>query len=394
MFSNITNIWGKELLDNIRDRKALLQALLLPLLIGVVYAVINPLLVSLITSRQEEPITVPVQGLNHADEALLEVFGRFDITLVPFDDDMATAIESGEEAAGLTIPAGFGQGIASEEAVFVTLLINPTVGGPFGGGISLQRIQLALTTYNQLVAIDRIQARELDPSLLVPVTLNTKDLSTSAQRAGLFAAFMLPILVGVLAAQGGMFIAIDVTAGEKERGTLESLLATPAKDVEIFVGKLAAVFTMTTVPIILTLTGFWLASNLLPDSMTNEGTLPLQVIINTILITLPLVLPINVMLMIISIRTKAFKDAQSSATPVILVCMFVSMAGAILPPGSTLLYLIPVYGTAALISVLAIGGIIPTYAVLFSVIGSVGAAVVGIGVGLRIFNRERLLYSM
>lgn len=244
------------------------------------------------------------------------------------------------------------------------------------------------------MAVNRLQARDIDPTILTPVALDAQDLATPAQRAGVFASFMLPILVGVVAVQGGMFIAIDVTAGEKERGTLEALLVTPTSDVEIFVGKLAAVFTMTTVPVALTLLGFWVSSNVLPETMTEGAVLPLDLVVQTILITLPLALFLNVVLMIISVRTKAFKDAQSSATPVTMGVMFVTIEAAFVPPTNTSFFLIPIYGTSAVVGVLAVGGVIPANAVLLSVVGSVAAAVAGIVFALQLFNRERLLYSM
>jgi sodium transport system permease protein len=231
--------------------------------------------------------------------------------------------------------------------------------------------------------------------VLTPVNLDAQDLSTAAQQAGMAAALFLPMLVAIGAVNGGSFIAIDVTAGEKERGTLESLLSTPASDLQIFVGKLLAVFTVTIIPIALTLIGFWLATAVLPSSMTNgAGPLPISVILKAILVTLPLALFANVLLMIISIRTKTFKEAQSAMSPVLLGVTFVALAAAFLPPPQSAFFLIPVYGTSAIVGVLAQGGVVPANAVLFSVIGSVLATIVVTAVALRMFNREQLLYSM
>jgi ABC-type Na+ efflux pump permease subunit len=99
--------------------------------------------------------------------------------------------------------------------------------------------------------------------------------------------------------------------------------------------------------------------------------------------------------MVISIRTKTFKDAQSALSPVIFGVLFTAMAAAFVPPtGASLAYLIPVYGTSAIVGVLTLGGIVPANAVLFSIIGNLLATVVGIIFAMQIFNRERLLYSM
>lgn len=396
MLNNILNIWQKEIMDIVRDRKGLRQTLIVPLVLGIFYAVLNPLLGSLITSRQEETLVLPVQGLEYAGDDFIDMFARFDIQLEPFDGDLEATIASAEEAAGLIFTPGFGENVAAEEEATLIVRTNTTSGGLFGGGISLGRLELALNAYNQQITVRRLTERNIDLAVLAPVTLDMEDLASPAQRAGAAASFFLPILVAISAVQGGSFIAIDVTAGEKERGTLESLLVTPSSDVEIFVGKLAAVFTVTAVPIALTLFGFWSASTLLPESMTDgAGALPIMVILQAILVTLPLAMVANVILMVISIRTKTFKDAQSALTPVVFGVMFTSMAAAFVPPtGPSLAYLLPVYGTSAVVGVLTLGGIVPANAVLFSVIGNVLATAVGVLFALQIFNRERLLYSM
>jgi sodium transport system permease protein len=396
MLNNILNIWQKELLDIVRDRKGLRQTLVVPLVLGIFYAVLNPLLGSLVDSRQEDTLVLPVQGLEYAGQDFIDTFARFDIVLEPFSGDLEATVANAEEAAGLIFTPGFSENMADEEEATLIVRTNNTAGGLFGGGISLGRLELALNAYNQQITVQRLTERNVDLSVLDPVTLNMEDLASPAQRAGAAAAFFLPILVGITAVQGGMFIAIDVTAGEKERGTLESLLVTPSSDTEIFVGKLASVFTVTAVPIALTLFGFWIASTLLPESMTEgAGALPIPVILQAILVSLPLALFANVILMVISIRTKTFKDAQSALTPVVFGVLFVAMAAAFVPPtGASLAYLLPVYGTSAVVSALTLGGVVPANAVLFSVIGNVLATVVGVIFAMQIFNRERLLYSM
>ncbi len=392
---NYLNIWYKEILEMTRDKKGMRQMLLIPLVLGVFYAVINPLLGELINSRNDKTLIIPVQGLEHADPVFIETFADFDILLEPYEGDMETAVQNAEEAVGIIFVEGFDEKIAAEEDAKITLLTNPTAGGLFGGNLSINRLELALSAYNRQITVQRLEERNIDVAVLSPITLDAQDLSTAAQRAGAAAAFFLPMLVAIGAVNGGSFIAIDVTAGEKERGTLEALLSTPATDVQIFLGKLGAVFTVTAVPIALTLMGFWGASAVLPDSMTNgAGALPLSVIFYAILITLPLALFANVLLMIISIRTKDFKEAQSALAPVLMGVTFVALAAAFLAPTEPVLFLIPVFGTSAVVGLLALGGVMPANAVLFSVLGSLLATAVVVVIAMRMFNRERLLYSL
>lgn len=392
---NTLFILQKELRDMLRDRKAVRQSLLMPLVLGIFYAVLNPLLGTLVSSQSSDTLTLPVQGLEYASADFIETFERFDIELEPFAGDMDEAIRRGEEPAGLIFSESFSDDVENKEPAILTVRTNSTAGGPFRGGISLNRLELALTTYNQQLTAERLTDEGVDLSVLAPITLDSEDLATEAQIAGQAAALFLPILIVTSAVAGGQFIAIDVTAGEKERGTLEALLVSPASDVEIFVGKLLAVFVITAVPIALTLFGFWASTLILPESMTDgAGALPLPIIILAILLTLPLALFIDVILMVLSIRTRDFKSAQSALSPVMILSLFVAMAAAFVPPTTSIPYLIPVYGSAAVVGTLATGGVIPDNAILFSVIGCLVGTAVGILIALPFFDRERLLYTI
>lgn len=393
MWSRIANIWGKEITDSLRDRKALRQALLIPLLIGVFYAVFNPLISSAIRDRAREALVIPAQGIEYAGQSFIDALKAQKITLEPFTGDLQAAIKRGDKSAGVIIPPGFSDSVAAEKPATLTLLTNQTSGGIFGGSFSGERLDLAISSYNRAITAQRISSRNIDPAILSPITLDARDLASPEQLAGLFASFTLPILLGTIVAQGGLFVAIDVTAGEKERGTLESLLVTPASDFEVLIGKLLAVFTITCIPIVLTFLGFWLAGNFVPDSATNGGKLPLSVIFGAIGMSLPLALFVDVALMIVSIRTKAFKDAQSAATPISLLAIVPAMAAGFIAPSNLLFYLIPLYGPCALVGQMAIGTQIPFLAYVYAIVGSLVAAAICFVIAMRFFNRERMLYG-
>ncbi|HYP21276.1 MAG TPA: ABC transporter permease [Chloroflexia bacterium] len=394
MWSRIANIWKKEITENVRDKKALRQGLLIPVIIGIFYALFSPLLNSAITERAKEPVVIPAQGIENADPRFIAALEQFDITLQPFEGDLAAVIRSGEKNAGVIIPPGFSEALNSERPAALTLLTNRTSGGIFGGGFSGDRLNLAVSRFNQTVVTGRVETRNIDPVILSPINLETQDLTRPEQLAGAFAAFTLPILLAVVVVQGGFFIAVDVTAGEKERGTLESLLVTPASDLEVFLGKLGAVFTMTTIPTVLTFMAFWIASQFMPSTVTNGGVLPFSVVGTAILLSIPLALFLNTALMTLSIRTKTFKDAQQAATPVIFAAMVPSMAAAFVQPTNPVMFLIPIYGPSSLVGALAVGTPIPGMAYVYAVVGSLLAAAICIPIALRVFNRERLLYGV
>ncbi|MDX2162601.1 MAG: ABC transporter permease [bacterium] len=393
--NNILNIWRKELMDSLRDRKALTQALLTPLIIGVFYAVMNPLLSASIGERARAPITIPTQGIEHAGAAFTAVLEQFDITLEPYDGDLSALVASGEAGAGLIIPPGFAENIDGEQQTGLMLLTNATSGGLFGGGFAGgERLDLAISAFNAQTSANRVSERELDPALLTPISLEVENLATDEQRAGVFASFTLPLLLIIVVFIGGLFIAIDVTAGEKERGTLEALLVTPATDNQILIGKVLAVFTLSVVPFILTLVAFWAGNNLLPESVSQGARLPLSVILVALITGVPLSLFMGIILMVISVRTKTFKDAQSAASSLNLAGLVPAFAAAFVQPQNVLAYLIPFYGPAALVSQTAIsGGVFPADALIASIAGSLIAAAVAFVVLRQRFDREKLLFA-
>lgn len=394
MLDRILNIWRKELMDNIRDRKALSQAIMMPLILGIFYAVFNPLISASFARQAEAPLVVPAQGIENAGQPLLDILKKANITLKLYEGDLREAIIKGELSAGLIIPEGFSKTIDSEKPATLELLTNATTGGLFGGRFSSTRLELTINAFNTLESARRMQSRNIDPGVIIPVIMKPDELSTAEQRAGIFASFTLPLLIVILVAQGGLFIAIDVTAGEKERGTLEALMVTPATDTEVLIGKLLAVFTLSLISISITLIGFYVASNLLPNSISLGATLPFRVILIALVVTLPLTLFVSIVQLIICVRAKAFKDAQSSAGLLSFALMVPAFASAFAAPTNVLAYLIPIYGPAAAVGTVAIGGPLPPLAVPLSILGSLGATVVGLVIARRLFNRERMLYSV
>lgn len=397
MWQRITNIWIKELLGSVRDKKALRQSLLVPIIIGVIYAALNPILGGVFENRAEESLsqtlTIPTQGLEYADAGLLAAMEAAGIALETYSGDIEAYVRSAETPVALVIPPDFSAAVAAERPAAVRVLTNPSSGDPVGSSANIGRVMEAINAYNRAIVNQRLAERNLSPELLVAVIPEQETLTTPEQQGGFNAQFMLPILVAVVVVTGGIFIAIDVTAGEKERGTLESLLVTPATDVEIFTGKLLAVFSMTLFPLILTFVAFGVSTNFLPESLGGGAYIAPAVIIGSVLAGLPLSLAVSVVLMIVAVRTKTFKDAQSAMTPISLGVMFPALAAAFLPPTNSLLYLIPAYGTAAAVAQLATSGRMPWDGLILSALGCLLLAAAGVTLALRLFDRERLLYS-
>lgn len=394
MLDRILTIWRKELMDFFRDRKSIRNGLFSALLIGVFYAVFNPLLTASFAEQAQDIQIIATIGVENATPEFITAMETSGIILEPYAGDLRADVERGEIGAGLIIPEDFAGKVSAEQVASLTLLTNPSAGGIFSPNFSGERLQIAINVYNQSESARRVEVRGVDAALLTPINLSAENLITPAQRAGLFASFSLPFIVAFLVAQSGMAIAIDVTAGEKERGTLEALLVTPASDVEVFVGKLLSVFTFSMIPLTLTFAAFYIASLLLPESARGDAVLPFSVIVTALVVSIPLVLFINVVIMILCIRTRGYKEAQTAAGIVTFAATVVGFVVSFLPPSGLEGYLIPMYGPAAVVSKVALSAPVPALALPLCILGSLIAAGVGVFIAQRFFNRERMLYGV
>ena len=392
MFYRIRSIWQKELMDNLRDRRAVIQSVLFAIGFGVFYAVFNPLLSASMQERALQTQTIPTVGIENLAPDFVDSLQAAGIVLAAYDGDLQGAIQRGELGAGLVVSPGFENALAQQTPAQLTLYTNASAGGLFSPDFSGDRLQLAINQYNQTESTRRLAQHDLTPELIQPVVLNQESLMTPEQQAGLVASFMLPLIITILIAQSGIFIAIDVTAGEKERGTLEALLVTPVSDAEVMIGKLAAVFTFAVVPVTLTLLSFYIATALLPQSV-QAAPLPFQVVVVALLVGIPMTLLFNVIVMILTVRQSTFKDAQSASSLVTFVGVFGGFLVAFKPPLDQLAYLIPMYGPVAVISKMTLSAPLPATAIPYAIIGSLIGVIVGLRVALRLFNRERMLYG-
>lgn len=397
LWRSIYTIWMKEIRDNVRDRKALRQSITTPLIFGLIFALFTPL-VNLVLQWQAERqaqqmLIVPAEGVAYASPELLSTLGTFHIELMAYDTGVSEAVESGEVEVALLLSEGFADSVAEGQSAPVQLLSNP-LGGFFSRSADIQRVENALDTFRVNTVIQRLTAEGVSPDLLEPLTIEREILTTPEQKAGKLATFILPLMLSFVVLTGGAFVAIDVTAGEKERGTLEALLASPASDQAIFLGKYFAVLTVTLIPLLLTFMSFGLIYNLLPEWLTDGARMSPTVILGAMASGIPFAILAAVVMMIVAIRTKTFKDAQATTAGVNLSMMFPAMIPAIFPVPLSWLYLIPIYGAAGVASELATFGHFPLMHFLLNLIGTVMVTALGVMIGLRLFNRERLLYSM
>jgi sodium transport system permease protein len=389
-------VWLKEMLDALRDRRTLWAMVLGPVLIMPLFVILPQKMVSQQYEDQEKAvITLAVSGGEHAPG--LMAFLRSDDTVdVVETDDLEPLLREEKVFVGLRIPGNFEADLAQEKKPGQIVILSDQ--SKMTVSVQMARVETLLMAYAQNVVAQRMAVRGVDVTLLAPFETDHENLATPQQMGGAFLAMMLPIFVILWGLVGGMYTAIDVTAGEKERLTLEPLLMTSAGRVQVVSGKLLAVITTSMAAITLATASMLVAFIIVPIEMgATDGAVTYTVSMQTALLVLLAALPIALMFGALEIAVclfaRSFKEAQNYIVPLQFVVLIPAMAVMLIPdftPGLPV-YTIPIFGSNLILRDLFLGtagglefGVVLASSTLYAVIGLVLA--------VWQFHREQVLF--
>ncbi len=314
-------VFRKELLDALRDRRTLLMVLLSSVAIGPLLLVALSALVADFEARAEsrEIFAVGIESAPTLHNYLL----RQAWTLQPAPADYAAAmVKRSFGHAVLVVPAGFEQDLADGVAPRLTLVSASANNRAQGEAGNLSHL---LQGFNQEQAALRLVMHGVTPGLLQAVQVDQQDLAAPSVRAAQFTR-MLPFFVLMAVLYGALHAALDTTAGERERGSLEPLLMTPAPRWALVLGKWGAVASVGMGVAVLScfsfLPGQWLLRSETLSAMFLFG--PREALL-FIALLLPLAALLSALLMAVAIRCKSFKEAQANNTVVVLAVSLLPM---------------------------------------------------------------------
>lgn len=319
MIRAILSVFRKEFRENLRDRRTLISALIFGPLFGpVLFGVALSLSIERGTSEANEPVTLTV---SHAERAphLLEHLRQYGVVVdaVTYDDAAARAVvKEHRKMLVLMIPEDFASRFESSRPARLQMYVDSS---DQNGNRDVARVRALISQYASLLARLRAMARGMDPMVLSPIVIHNVDVSTPASRSVL-ALGTLSYLVLLTMLMGGMYLAIDATAGERERGSLEPLLTVPVRRQDLIYGKMLATCAFMTLSLSLTVTAFAIVlrfAGLERFGMSvNFGPL---VALSVITVCLPLV-PLGAALMtIVAAFTRSYREAQTYLGLVLLV---------------------------------------------------------------------------
>ncbi len=314
--SPLLTVAAKELTDLFRDRRTLFVSLLMgPILFPLLILGMGKLASDRAQTELEKPLPVPVLGAEHAPNLVAWLAGQ-NIVIEPALADPDAAIRSQREDVILRIGDKYAEQWRGSVPATVEILHDSSREA---AEIPVKRLENLLETYSQTAGALRLVARGISPGAGTALRVSHRDLATPESRTGRALAF-LPYLLILSGFLGGAALVIDVTAGERERQSLEPLLATPAARATIMSGKILAATSVGLLSLVLTLIAFKLSFAFGP-SIGVKLNLSAWTIAGLLLVLLPIVLVGTCLLTLIAAGAKSVKEAQSYMSVLILLPM-------------------------------------------------------------------------
>jgi sodium transport system permease protein len=310
----ILAVAGKELVDTLRDRRTLLVTLLPALVAGpLVLMLMFTVIASQLAKVQE--LKLPTVGRDRAP-ALVAFLERQQVALTVAPADYEAKIRSGELDVVLVIDDKFEADVAEGKAGTVRLVYDRSRDR---AQASIREAEALLRAYNRQWGSQRLLLRGVAPTVGNPLNVDAIDLATP-QQSGAFLLFFLAYYGLFAAVMGGMAMALDVTAGERERQSLEPLLMTPARPLELVIGKWLAVVAFNAAIVIVTLSGYYLTLRFAPLPAVGIPFLfSARELAWFLVVLLPLIALLPAVMLFMGARSRTFKEAQASVSLVIFL---------------------------------------------------------------------------
>lgn len=383
-------VFRKELRDSSRDRRAIL-AIVVGVLVGpaVIGFMVNQLAER---QRQAEHVRIPVVGAANAPAFVGWLRTQWGVTVVEGPQDAERAVRDGDEDVVLVIPADFAERFSASRAAPVSLVSD---GSRDASTPQVRRVRDLLALYSSEIAALRLVAHGVSPQVVTTIRVDEVEVSTAQQRAANILNF-LGLFMLMSALTGGMQLATDSTAGERERGSLEPLLVNPVPRGALVGGKWLAASAASLLAVVLSM-GFCaglLKLVLAPDIGVRIPLGAPQMA--TILLAALSVCPLSSALQLfVGTYSRSFKEAQSYIGILMtLPVMAIAVLGAIYPLRNELwMYAIPLLSQYTMVTS-AIGGTPPNvFALLIATAVSLIAAGLLVMLTTRLFRSERIVFG-
>lgn len=382
-------VFRKEWRDALRDRRSLvsvgLGSLVGPVLVvGMLHAVAD-------WQREVETMRLPIAGREHAPALVAWLDQQDGIEIIDAPSDPERAIRERDEDLVVVVPPGYADQFVASKPAKVRLLSD---GARSSARPKVERVRGMLARYGAEIGSLRLIARGLSPQVATPIDIDDVELSSAQERAASILGFV-PLFVMLAAFTGGMQIATDSTAGERERGSLEALLVTPASRLSIAAGKWLAATALSASSVVLTAVLCTVALGALPLAQLGMrfrfDAADLALLLCAALPLCPLAASIELYL---STFARSFKEAQTYMGLLLLVPMLPGVLSLVRPfTAEAWMYPVPFVGHHALLNA-TLGGQAPAVlGLVVSALASLALSALLVGRAAGLLARESIVFG-
>ncbi len=300
-------VMRKEWLDFFRDRRTFyLSLLMMPLLYPLLFLGIGKLTQMRAETQLEKTLSVPVVGMDRAPN-LMKFLASYGIDAKPAPADIEARVRAQQEDLALAVDADFADDWHAGKPAKIDIITDTTRRN---GDVKVARVSKVLESYGNGVGAMRLLIRGINPGIATPLHVGTRDMATPEAKNSQFMSILLPMILTIFAFIGGAHLAMDTTAGERERQSLEPLLATPASRAALVGGKMLAAALLGMISMLLILVAFKLTATL-ASGMAKQMDVSFLAMGKLLLTLVPLVLIGTALITALAAGAKSMKEAQS-----------------------------------------------------------------------------------
>jgi sodium transport system permease protein len=386
-FARTLAVAAKETIDSMRDRRTLLVSLLSAAAAGPIFLILIFNLIASQADRARE-LKLPAVGMQHAP-ALAAFLERNQVTLSDAPADYEAKVRAGELDVVLIVDEKFADDVAEGKQGTVRIVSDRSRER---ASASIRQTESLLRLYDRQWGGQRLLLRGVAPSVGNPLNVEDIDLATP-QQSGAIILFLVAFYGLFASIMGGMAVALDTAAGERERQSLEPLLMTPARPLELAVGKWLAVVAFNALVVLVTLAGFYVTLTFAPLPPVGVPFLfSMREFLRFLVILLPMILLMPAVLLFIASRARTAKEAQANISVLMFVVTIIPAAQLFLqqkePPW---LVLVPLSGQFTLLKLALRGEAISLSQFALSYVIPVLLAGISLVAVARLLSRESAL---
>jgi sodium transport system permease protein len=384
-------VYLKEVRENLRDRRTIMSAFLTGPLLGPIIMV---MLLNITLNRQldkaEKPLPVPMAGAEYAPN-LINALKAQGIVPKPAIANPELAVRKQDADVVLRISPDYATAWRKGEAVQVELIYDSSQRD---ANTAVDRVSQVVETYARQQGAMRLVSRGLSPSTAWPVVAARRDQATAQARAALVFS-ILPYFFVLTVFMGGMYLAIDLTAGERERQSLEPLFANPVARWKILAGKLAAICTFSAISLLISLVAFAVVGRFIPtEKLGMELDLGPRFSGQVLLLMLPLIVLLASLQSMVAAFAKSYREAQTYVSLLMFVPVLPSILLSTMPiKAQEWMYAVPLLGQHLGIMQLLRGDGVTADQFGLCLAGSLIASIVGVLATAHLYQSERLAIS-